>query len=137
MKKSRGMQRTRGSETALVMDYVEDEIDTSKWFCPRDPWVVKHRRACSRALKRLLDGTLAKKSFRRWLGDAIEGARSRIDHDPTWLDEFPEFAWVRDAKDAPSSCRGSINAKVFEMLRDPDARSQYRVICHDCSAEGH
>ncbi len=131
------MQRTRDSETALVMDYFEDEIDTSKWFCPRDPWVVKHRRACSRALKRLLDGTLAKKSFRRWLGDAIEGARSRIDHDPTWLDDFPEFAWVRDAKDAPSSRRGSINAKVFEMLRDPDARSQYRVICHDCSAEGH
>ncbi len=135
MKKGREMQRTRDSETALVIDYVEDEIDTSQWFCPRDPWVVKHRRACRRALKRLLDGTMAEKSFRRWLGDAIEDARSRIDRNPTWLDGFPGFAWVKNAKDVPSSRRGSINAKVFEMLRDPDVRSLYRVMCHDCSAE--
>ncbi len=137
MKRSTEMQRTRDSETALIMDYVEDEIDASKWFCPHDPWVVKHRRACRQAIKRLDDGTMAEKRFRRWLGDAINVARSRIDHDPTWLDRFPEFAWVKDATDAPSSRRGSINAKIFEILRDPGARSQYQIICHDCSAEGH
>ena len=129
------MQRTTDSETTLVMDYLEDEIATSQWFCPRDRSVVNHRRACSRALKGLRDGTMAERTFRRWLGDAIEGTRNRIEHDPTWPDDFPGFAWVRDADDASSPHRGSINAKLYEMLRDPDARSKYRVVCGNCSAE--
>ena len=47
MKEDSGTERTRDSEMLLVTDYIESEIDTSLWFCPYDPWVVKHWRACA------------------------------------------------------------------------------------------
>ncbi len=137
MKEDSGSQRTKDSEMILVTDYIDSEIGTSLWFCPYDPWVVKHRRACRRALKRLHDDNMPEDRFRLWLGDAIEVTRSRIDQDATWLDRFPEFAWVKCAKDAPPSRRSSVNAKVFEILRDPNVRSHYQCLCHNCCAKGN
>lgn len=136
MKEDSGSQRTRVSETILITNYIESEVDASQWFCPYDPWVVKRRRVCRRALKRLRDDNMAEECFKLWLGDAIDVTRSRIDHDATWLDRFPEFAWVKGAKDAPPSRQSSVTATVFEILRVPNVRSQYECLCHNCCAKG-